>query len=167
VHDIVAATDPALVLTHWSTNPDDLDLGSTRAVMIDEIGGADPTAGASAAGRDADEPAMVIFTSGTTSRPKGVVHSLNTMLVATRNYVDAAELRATDNLFVISPLASVTGMMQAITVAPSLGAQLTIETRFDDAATFDFLVDTGATFFGGPDLLLDRVLDEAQRRGDR
>jgi acyl-CoA synthetase (AMP-forming)/AMP-acid ligase II len=56
-------------------------------------------------------------------------------------------------------------MMQAITVAPSLGAQLTIEARFDDSATFDFLVETGATFFGGPDLLLDRVLDEADRRG--
>jgi acyl-CoA synthetase (AMP-forming)/AMP-acid ligase II len=74
-------------------------------------------------------------------------------------------LTAADNLFVISPLASVTGMMQAITVAPVSGAQLTIESRFEDAATFDLLVETGGTFFGGPDLLLDRVLDEAERRG--
>ena len=89
------------------------------------------------------------------------MHSLNTMLVATRNYVDAAALTVADNLFVISPLASVTGMLQAITVVPLLGAQLTLEHRFDDAATFDFLVETGATFFGGPDLLLDRVMNEA------
>ena len=29
----------------------------------------------------------------------------------------------------------------------------------------DLLLSTGGTFFGGPDLLLDRVLDEAERRG--
>jgi acyl-CoA synthetase (AMP-forming)/AMP-acid ligase II len=93
------------------------------------------------------------------------VHSYNTMLVASRNYVETAELTPADNLFVISPLASVTGMMQAITVAPLAGAQMTIEQRFDDSATYDFLVETGGTFFGGPDLLLDRVLAEAARRG--
>ena len=51
---------------------------------------------------------------------------------------------------------------QATTVAPSLGAQVTVESRFDDAATFEFLVASGGTFFGGPDLLLDRVLDQAE-----
>jgi len=55
--------------------------------------------------------------------------------------------------------------MQAITVTPTLGAQVTIEARFDDVSTFDFLVETAATFFGGPDLLLDRVLQEAAARG--
>ncbi len=164
VGDIVTATRPTLVLTHDAVAPDDVD-GRAPVVPIGEIGGAGPTTAAAAERRDPDGPTMVIFTSGTTSRPKGVVHSLNTMLAATRNYIDAAHLTSADNLFVISPLASVTGMMQAITVAPALGAQLTIEARFDDVATFDFLVETGGTFFGGPDLLLDRVLDEAQRRG--
>ena len=56
-------------------------------------------------------------------------------------------------------------MLQATTVAPSLGAQVTVESRFDDAATFEFLVAARATFFGGPDLLLDRVLDQAEARG--
>jgi acyl-CoA synthetase (AMP-forming)/AMP-acid ligase II len=59
----------------------------------------------------------------------------------------------------------VTGMLQATTVAPSVGAQVTVESRFDDAATFEFLVAAGGTFFGGPDLLLDRVLDQAEARG--
>jgi acyl-CoA synthetase (AMP-forming)/AMP-acid ligase II len=42
---------------------------------------------------------------------------------------------------------------------------MTIEQHFDDVATYDFLVETAGTFFGGPDLLLDRVLAEAARRG--
>jgi acyl-CoA synthetase (AMP-forming)/AMP-acid ligase II len=136
-----------------------------RWLLTDAIGAADPVAGVRASGRDPDEPSVVIFTSGTTSRPKGVVHSLNTMLAATRNFVVPAALGPADNIFMISPLASVTGMLQATTVAPSVGAQVTVESRFDDAATFEFLVASGGTFFGGPDLLLDRVLDQAEARG--
>ncbi len=162
VDDIVAMTSPTLVLAPESLLPDDTD---ARWVPIGAVGDAVPIADAPPSPRDPDEPSIVIFTSGTTSRPKGVLHSLNTMLVATRNYIDAAVLTAADNLFVISPLASITGMLQVITISPVLGAQLTIESRFEDAATFDLLMETGGTFFGGPDLLLDRVLDQAASRG--
>ena len=161
VRDIVEATEPSVVLAPESLLPTD-DRSEERWLLTDAIGGADPVPGGRAPGRDPDEPSVVIFTSGTTSRPKGVVHSLNTMLAATRNFVVPAALGADDNIFMISPLASVTGMLQATTVAPSLGAQVTVESRFDDAATFEFLVAAGGTFFGGPDLLLDRVLDQAE-----
>ena len=166
VRDIVDATAPSVVLAPPAFIPDG-DHETVRWLAIDRVGGAIPGPAISAPsspGRDPDQPSMVIFTSGTTSRPKGVVHSFNTMLVASRNFIEAARLTATDNIFMISPLASVTGMLQAITIAPTLGGQATMESRFDDAATFDLLMETGGTFFGGPDLLLDRVLDEAERR---
>jgi acyl-CoA synthetase (AMP-forming)/AMP-acid ligase II len=165
VRDIVAATEPALVLAPAALLPDADGGSGTRWLLTNTIGVAEPMTDGPASDRDPDEPALVIFTSGTTSRPKGVVHSRNTMLAATRNFVGPPELTAADNIFMISPLASVTGMLQATTVAPWLGAQVTVESRFDDVGTFDFLVATGATFFGGPDLLLDRVLDQAEARG--
>jgi acyl-CoA synthetase (AMP-forming)/AMP-acid ligase II len=165
VREIVAATEPSLVLAPASLLPTVEDGSERRLLLTDMVGAAEPVADTPDSNRDPDEPAVVIFTSGTTSRPKGVVHSLNTMLAATRNFVDPPELTAADNIFMISPLASVTGMLQATTVAPWLGAQVTVESRFDDVATFDFLVETGATFFGGPDLLLDRVMDQAEARG--
>jgi acyl-CoA synthetase (AMP-forming)/AMP-acid ligase II len=168
VRDVVEATEPSFVLAPASSPPTGDEPSGTRRLVTDTIGAVDPVDDPRRSdlwsGCDPEAPSMVIFTSGTTSRPKGVVHSLNTMMVATRNYVDAAALTPADNLFVISPLASVTGMMQAITVAPAAGAQLTIESRFEDGATFDLLIETGGTFFGGPDLLLNRVLDEAERR---
>lgn len=164
VRDIMAMTAPTLVLAPDALVPP-TERGGGRWAPVARVGAAPPRHDVASPARSPEEPAIVIFTSGTTSRPKGVVHSLATMLAATRNYIDAAELVPVDNLFVISPLASVTGMLQAITVAPALGAQLTVETRFDDRDTFDFIVATGATFFGGPDLLLDRVLSEADSRG--
>lgn len=160
--DIVSHTTPTLAV------------GPRSLVEAREVGGApwrtaaslrdgDPTM-AVRSDRPADEPAVVIFTSGTTSRPKGVVHSLSTLLVASRNYIECAELTSADRLFVVSPLASVTGILQAITVTPLIDALVILESRWDPSSTCDLLLRTRGTFFGGPDLLLDKLLDEVEAR---
>lgn len=115
--------------------------------------------------RPADEPSVVIYTSGTTSKPKGVIHSLATLLAASRNFVDGADLGIDDRLFVVSPLASITGILQCIIVPPLIGARVVMEVKWDPASTCDLLLSSGGTFFGGPDLLLDRLLDEVESRG--
>ncbi|MDQ1431855.1 MAG: hypothetical protein QOF40_2457 [Actinomycetota bacterium] len=167
VRDIVAMVRPRLALAPaaWITASREVTDDDANWSAVEDVGDAAVVAESRGIGHDPDEPSIVFFTSGTTSRPKGVVHSWNTLLVATRNYVDAASLTADDRLFIISPLASVTGVLQVITVAPLIGATAVLEDKFDTAATFEFLMETGGTFFGGPDLLLDRVLDEAAARG--
>jgi acyl-CoA synthetase (AMP-forming)/AMP-acid ligase II len=112
-------------------------------------------------GRPADEPCFVLYTSGTTSKPKGVVHSLSTLIKSSANYIAAAGLSPEDRIFLISPLASVTGVLQAVFIGPMLCAPVILEDRWDPAATCDLLVSSGATWYGGPDRLLDRLLDEA------
>lgn len=114
--------------------------------------------------RPADEPSFVLYTSGTTSRPKGVIHSLSTLAKASANYIAAAGLGADDRIFLISPLASVTGVLQALFIGPMLAAPVVLEDRWDPAATCDLLLTSGATWYGGPDRLLDRLLDEAVAR---
>lgn len=111
--------------------------------------------------RAADAPSFVLYTSGTTSKPKGVVHSLSTLIKSSANYITAAGLSADDRIFLISPLASVTGVLQAVFVGPMLAAPVVLEDRWDPRQTCDLLVSSGATWYGGPDRLLDRLLDEA------
>ncbi|WP_442930708.1 class I adenylate-forming enzyme family protein [Mycolicibacterium sp. 050232] len=114
--------------------------------------------------RPADEPSFVLFTSGTTARPKGVVHSLSTLQKASANYIAAAGLGAGDRIFLISPLASVTGVVQALFIGPMLAVPVVLEDRWDPVATCELLLATGATWYGGPDRLLDQLLDEAVAR---
>jgi len=114
--------------------------------------------------RPADEPSFVLYTSGTTAEPKGVVHSLSTLRKASANYIAAAGLGPADRIFLISPLASVTGVVQALFIGPMLAAPIVLEDRWDPAATCEFLLSSGATWYGGPDRLLDRLLDEAVAR---
>ena len=114
--------------------------------------------------RAADEPSFVLFTSGTTSAPKGVAHSLSTLSKASSNYIAAAGLTAEDRIFLISPLASVTGVLQAVFISPMLAIPVVLEDRWDPVATCELLLESGATWYGGPDRLLDRLLDEAVAR---
>lgn len=114
--------------------------------------------------RAADEPSFVLYTSGTTSRPKGVIHSLSTLAKASTNYIAAAGLGSDDRIFLISPLASVTGALQALFIGPMLAAPVILEDRWNPQATCGLLVASGATWYGGPDRLLDRMLDEAVAR---
>lgn len=114
--------------------------------------------------RAADEPSFVLYTSGTTSRPKGVVHSLSTLIKASANYIAAAGLGVDDRVFLISPLASVTGVLQALFIGPMLAAPVVLEDRWAPSETCDLLITSGATWYGGPDRLLDRLLDEAVAR---
>lgn len=115
--------------------------------------------------RAADEPCLVLYTSGTTSAPKGVIHSLSTLMKASTNYIAAAGLSADDRIFLISPLASVTGVVQALFIGPMLSAPVILEDRWDPGDTCELLISSGATWYGGPDRLLDRLLDEALARG--
>lgn len=114
--------------------------------------------------RAADEPSLVLYTSGTTSRPKGVIHSHSTLIKASRNYIDAAGLGPSDRILLISPMASVTGVLQAVYIPPLLGIPVVLEDAWSPAGTADLLLATDATWYGGPDRLLDRLLDEVSRR---
>ncbi|HEX4016060.1 MAG TPA: AMP-binding protein [Frankiaceae bacterium] len=66
------------------------------------------------AGRTPDDPMLLMFTSGTTARPKGVLHTHNTLDYENRSIIEIFELDENDRVFMASPLSHITGLLYGI-----------------------------------------------------
>ena len=66
---------------------------------------------------NANEVVQLIYTSGTTGRPKGVMHTSNTILSSVHPYLERVNLTGDDDFFMGSPLAHQTGFLYGV-VAP-------------------------------------------------
>ncbi|MBV8966389.1 MAG: AMP-binding protein, partial [Mycobacteriaceae bacterium] len=87
VADIIARTGAEFgVAPNWPAAAGH-ELSERLTWIALEIDGAPQTAYRSE--RAADEPCLVLYTSGTTSAPKGVIHSVSTLMKASSNYIAA------------------------------------------------------------------------------
>jgi len=55
-------------------------------------------------------------------------------------------------------------VVQALFIGPELAIPVILEDHWDPEATCDLLIHSGATWYGGPDRLLNRMLNEAAKR---
>ena len=112
---------------------------------------------------DRDAARVVLFTSGTTNRPKGVVHSLNTITAGANNM---ARITGADHhtvLFLVSPLTSIAGVTQMHLFADR-HAVLVLEDRFDPDASLDRVNAAGANLLGGAPVIAERLMRAAEER---
>lgn len=113
-----------------------------------------------------NDVAVVLFTSGTTSRPKGVTHSLNTLTSGARNMALITEAVPETVIFLVSPLTSITGVMQ-MHLAADQHATLVLEDDFDPEASLDRINRYDASLLGGAPVIIERLIKVADARADR
>jgi len=114
---------------------------------------------------DPDAPATVVFTSGTTSAPKGVVHTINSLRCGTANMIEALQIGADDAFYLSSPLASITGVLQ-LHSALTVRAKVILEERFSAASAIDRVREHKATVIGGAPVVAETIFAESERRGE-
>ncbi|MEX2583097.1 MAG: acyl-CoA synthetase [Gemmatimonadota bacterium] len=83
--------------------------------------------------------AMILYTSGTTSRPKGVVSTHGTIRAQVETLVDAWGWRADDHILLVLPLHHVHGIINVLTCALWTGARCTLHPGFDAAEVWESL----------------------------
>ena len=93
-----------------------------------------------------DAMAVVMFTSGTTGSPKGVMHSHNTMLACNRSLAGRFGLDGNDVLLACSPLGHMTGYAAVMLLGISLGATVVLQDVWEGRRGVAIMADEGVTF---------------------
>ncbi|MEU1040717.1 AMP-binding protein [Streptomyces sp. NPDC005907] len=117
----------------------------------------------------ADDPFVVLFTSGTTGPSKGVLHSQNTVHSAVRGYADAFGAGDDWVAAVSTPLVHYSGFAQGVLAAVMLGGTVAFQDVRRNEALLDLVERYGATLLYGPPATLAEVAasQRAERRDTR
>ncbi|MDX6300394.1 MAG: long-chain acyl-CoA synthetase [Nocardioidaceae bacterium] len=114
--------------------------------------------------REAEDTAVVFYTSGTTGRPKGALLThLNLVLNATVNAVDANPIRRDDVVMGALPLFHTFGQSVSMNSTFRVGATLILQPRFDPAAAIELMHRERATLFFGVPTMFVHLLEAAPR----
>jgi malonyl-CoA/methylmalonyl-CoA synthetase len=105
-----------------------------------------------------DRRALILYTSGTTGRPKGVVHTHASLAAQISALVEAWQWTALDRSLLVLPLHHVHGIVNVTCCALSVGAQLTMHEKFDAAAVWSLLEGDALSCFHAVPTIWARLL---------
>ncbi|ROO58837.1 long-chain acyl-CoA synthetase [Micromonospora sp. Llam0] len=115
--------------------------------------------------RSAEDPAVVLYTSGTTGTAKGALLThLNLVMNATVNAFDANEARASDVVLGCLPLFHSFGQTVAMNGTFRVGATLVLLSRFSGPAALDLMVRERVDVFHGVPTMYIALLEAARNR---
>ena len=115
---------------------------------------------------NADDTALLLYTSGTTARPKGVSHSQRT-LVGNASYMDTWGLTPQDHTLLFTAMVHASGAIMLLMSSLWVGATVTIVPVFDAATVLDTWERSGATFYMALPTLVRALLTEQHARPRR
>ncbi|MEC9340494.1 MAG: AMP-binding protein [Pseudomonadota bacterium] len=95
---------------------------------------------------DPNRVIQLMYTSGTTGEPKGVMHTSNTLLCGVDAYVEALGITPDDVCYMASPLAHQTGFMYGMVMPLMLGTRLVMQDIWNADAAWPVLAREGVTF---------------------
>lgn len=98
-------------------------------------------------GVDEDRAALMLYTSGTTGRPKGVVHTHRSLRAQVEALVEAWAWRADDRILLVLPLHHLHGIVNVLTCALWSGARCQILPRFHPVETWERIGAGDLTLF--------------------
>ncbi|WP_329566898.1 AMP-binding protein [Streptomyces sp. NBC_01361] len=140
--DLPELRDVVVVDGHGSEEP-----GAVAWDTFLDSAGPDPDATVRALPEpDPDQVCLLLYTSGTTAAPKGVLHSHNTVVYENASLIDRFALNERDVIFNPSPVTHVTGVNCALVLPFLLGAPVVLQDRWEPTLALRRVIDEGASF---------------------
>jgi cyclohexanecarboxylate-CoA ligase len=112
---------------------------------------------------DPDSLLMLMYTSGTTAEPKGVLHTHNTLMAEVRSLQRIHDLGHEDATLMPSPLTHVSGVIHAILAPAVLGTRAVLMERWDATAALRLIAREGITYMVGAPTFLADLTEAAER----
>lgn len=114
---------------------------------------------------DPDAARLVLYTSGTTGTPKGVLHSQNSIHALVQQLGRYWRIEPGDSFYVPSPISHIGGSIYAFESPLWLGTSAVLADKWDADAAIDVLRQQRCTHMAGATPFLRQLL-EAARRAD-
>jgi len=114
-----------------------------------------------------DDPAAVLFTSGTEAKPKGAVHTHNTILFGERVFASALAIGPSDVGFMASPLGHTTGFLHGLIMTLTTGGAVSLLDVFHGAAAIRQMRAHRCTWTMGATPFLADSVDTLEAEGGR
>jgi len=102
--------------------------------------------------------ALIVYTSGTTGRPKGVVTTHSALSAQIQSLISAWEWTSNDRTLLVLPLHHVHGILNVVCCALWSGATLEMSTKFDAEATWNRLESGEITVFSAVPTIYHRLI---------
>jgi acyl-CoA synthetase (AMP-forming)/AMP-acid ligase II len=110
-----------------------------------------------------DDPADILFTSGTTGAPKGVVQTHGRTLHVAADWVAMTGLCPEDRYLMVNPYFHMFGLKAGILACMAAGATMLPEATFDVDRLLDRVEKDRVTVLPGPPTLYQSILDDPGR----
>lgn len=111
-----------------------------------------------------DDVVEILYTSGTTGEPKGVMHTSNTLYANVVPYAARFALDENDTILMASPLAHQTGFLYGIMAPIHLGGKVVFQDIWNANKAVDLIAAEGVTFTMAATPFLSDMTDEAAKR---
>ncbi len=108
---------------------------------------------------DLDDPALVLYTSGTTGRPKGAVLSHGNITFNTFNQLAHTDALSTDTVACTAPLFHVAGLGQVTLPTLFKGGCVHVLPKFDPVTLFDTIAERQVNAFSAVPTMLQMLCD--------
>ena len=118
-----------------------------RACVVDELVRREGATDVMPPRTEPDELALMIYTGGTTGRPKGVMLDHTNLLAMTAMIIEWFEMTAADRCLLVLPLFHVNGIMVSVVSPLVAGGSTVIAPRFDPKTFWDLVEQVRPTYF--------------------
>ena len=115
----------------------------------------------------AGEPALVLFTSGSSGTPKGVVHTYGSLAAKAIQSLDVHGLGPDDTVLMPAPLAHVSGLLHGVLIPAVGGVRAVLMARWDPGEALDQIEREQVTYMVGPPTFFLDLMDHAAFDRDR